>query len=95
MRFGVLSIRARIPKKEVLLSFGSYFDISLQQITNIIEINALQPLNNNNKYETVKQVCRLINEIMYYAVNMEIIDDDLLAKHYLPISYPKIKNLLG
>ncbi|MBI0029353.1 MULTISPECIES: hypothetical protein [Gilliamella] len=79
MRFGVLSIRARIPKKEVLLSFGSYFDISLQQITNIIEINALQPLNNNNKYETVKQVCRLINEIMYYAVNMEIIDDDLLA----------------
>ena len=79
MRFGVLSIRARIPKKEVLLSFGSYFDISLQQITNIIEINALQPLNNNNKYEIVKQVCRLINEIMYYAVNMEIIDNDLLA----------------
>jgi len=36
LRFGVLSIRARIPKKEVLLSFGSYFDISLQQITNII-----------------------------------------------------------
>ena len=47
-------------------------DIPINQVTAIKAINALQPLNNNNKYETVKRVCRRINEIMYYAVNMGI-----------------------
>ena len=37
MRFGVLSVRARIPKKEVLLSFGSYFEVSVQQARNLID----------------------------------------------------------
>ncbi|WP_334320950.1 hypothetical protein [Gilliamella apicola] len=36
MRFSVLSVRARIPKKEVLLSFGSYFVVSLQQARNLL-----------------------------------------------------------
>ena len=55
-------------------------DIPINQVTAIKAINALEPLNNNNKYETVKRLCRRINEIMYYAINMGIFDNNSLAK---------------
>ncbi|OCG23882.1 integrase [Gilliamella sp. wkB108] len=67
-------------------------DIPINQVTAIKAINALQPLNNNNKYETVKRVCRRINEIMYYAVNMGIIDNNPLAKITDVFNSPKVKN---
>ncbi|OTQ01900.1 integrase [Gilliamella apicola] len=67
-------------------------DIPIKQVTAIKAINALQPLNNNNKYETVKRVCRRINEIMYYAVNMGIIDNNPLARITDVFNSPKVKN---
>ncbi|OCG33549.1 hypothetical protein A9G29_03915 [Gilliamella sp. Fer2-1] len=67
-------------------------DIPINQVTAIKAINALQPLNNNNKYETVKRGCRRINEIMYYAVNMGIIDNNPLAKITDVFNSPKVKN---
>ena len=67
-------------------------DIPINQVTAIKAINALQPLNNNNKYETVKRVCRRINEIMYYAVNMGIIDNNPLARITDVFNSPKVKN---
>ncbi|OCG24714.1 integrase [Gilliamella sp. wkB108] len=67
-------------------------NIPINQVTAIKTINALQPLNNNNKYETVKRVCRRINEIMYYAVNMGIIDNNPLAKITDVFNSPKVKN---
>ncbi|MCX8728892.1 tyrosine-type recombinase/integrase [Gilliamella sp. B2969] len=67
-------------------------DIPINQVTAVKVINALQPLNNNNKYETVKRVCRRINEIMYYAVNMGIIDNNPLAKITDVFNSPKVKN---
>ena len=67
-------------------------DIPINQVTAVKAINALQPLNNNNKYETVKRVCRRINEIMYYAVNMGIIDNNPLAKITDVFNSPKVKN---
>ncbi|WP_392564740.1 integrase domain-containing protein [Orbus wheelerorum] len=67
-------------------------DIPINQVTAIKAINALQPLNNNNKYETVKRVCRRINEIMYYAVNMGIIDSNPLARITDVFNSPKVKN---
>ncbi|WP_294964596.1 integrase arm-type DNA-binding domain-containing protein, partial [uncultured Gilliamella sp.] len=67
-------------------------DIPINQVTAVKAINALQPLNNNNKYETVKRVCRRINEIMYYAVNMGIIDNNPLAKITDVFNSPKVRN---
>ncbi|SCC12747.1 Integrase [Gilliamella bombicola] len=67
-------------------------DIPISQVTAIKAINALQSLNNNNKYETIKRVCRRINEIMYYAVNMGIIDNNPLAKITDVFNSPKVKN---
>ena len=69
-------------------------DIPINQVTAIKAINALQPLNNNNKYETVKRVCRRINEIMYYAVNMGIIDNNPLARITDVFNSPKAKKLV-
>ncbi|MCX8573918.1 MULTISPECIES: integrase domain-containing protein [unclassified Gilliamella] len=67
-------------------------DIPINQVTAIKTINALQPLHNNNKYETVKRICGRINEIMYYAVNMGIIDNNPVAKITNVFNSPKAKN---
>ncbi len=64
----------------------------INQITAIKVMNSIQLLNDNNKHETVKRVCRRINEIMYYAVNMGIIDNDLLARITDVFNSPKVKN---
>ncbi|MDF7667235.1 integrase domain-containing protein [Orbaceae bacterium ESL0727] len=67
-------------------------DIPIAQVTAVKAITALQPLKNNNKHETVKRVCRRINEIMYYAVNTGIIETNPLAKITDAFSSPKVKN---
>lgn len=67
-------------------------EIPISQVTAVNTIKILQPLNNNNKYETVKRVCRRLNEIMYYAVNSGIIDNNPLAKITDVFNSPKVKN---
>lgn len=67
-------------------------EIPIRQVTAVNTIKILQPLNNNNKYETVKNLCRRINEIMYYAVNMGIIDSNPLAKITAVFNSRKGKN---
>lgn len=67
-------------------------DIPINKVTAVKTIQALKPLADNNNYETVKRVCRRINEIMYYAVNMGIIDNNPLAKITDVFNSPKVKN---
>ncbi|WP_392558440.1 integrase domain-containing protein [Orbus mooreae] len=67
-------------------------DIPINQITAVKVINALQPLHESNKLETVKQVCSRANEIMYYAVNKGIIDNNPIAKVTAVFSKPKSKS---
>lgn len=67
-------------------------DIPISQITAIQTIQALQPLYKNNKLETVKRVCRRLNEIMFYALNMGVIDSNPLAKITDVFNSPKVQN---
>lgn len=43
-------------------------------------IRAMEPLRANGKLEKIKRLCQRINEIMYYAVNIEMIDANPAAK---------------
>lgn len=43
-------------------------------------ITALDPLRANGKLETIKRLCQRINEIMYYAVNVGIIEANPASK---------------
>ena len=43
-------------------------------------IQAMEPLRANGKLETIKRLCQRINEIMFYAVNIGLIDANPAAK---------------
>ncbi|WP_080702403.1 tyrosine-type recombinase/integrase [Gilliamella apicola] len=43
-------------------------------------IKAMEPLRANGKLETIKRLCQRINEIMFYAVNIGLIDANPAAK---------------
>lgn len=49
--------------------------IETQQVT-----HALKPLAAKGSLETVKRVCQRLNEVMYFAVNSSLIDNNPLAK---------------
>ncbi|OCG46348.1 hypothetical protein A9G35_05450 [Gilliamella sp. Choc5-1] len=40
----------------------------------------MEPLRANGKLETIKRLCQRINEIMFYAVNIGLIDANPAAK---------------
>ncbi|RKS84682.1 integrase [Orbus hercynius] len=67
-------------------------DIPITEVTAVKAIKALQPLADNNNHETVKRVCRRVNEIMFYAINLGIIDNNPLAKIADAFNSPKVKN---
>lgn len=73
--------------------FSPYIkDVPIHKVTAVQTIKALKPLADNNNYITVKRVCRRINEIMFYAVNMMIIDNNPLASITDVFNSPKVKN---
>ncbi len=75
------------------LHFFPYIkDTPISQVTAVKVIQVLQPLADNNNHETVKRVCRRINEVMFYAVNRGIIDSNPLAKIADAFNSPKVKN---
>uniref|UniRef100_UPI002F96D4C3 tyrosine-type recombinase/integrase n=1 Tax=Vibrio taketomensis TaxID=2572923 RepID=UPI002F96D4C3 len=51
----------------------------IDQITPMIVINSLRPLAEKGSLETVKRVCQRLNEVMTFAVNVGLIEFNLLA----------------
>ncbi len=56
-------------------------------------ISAIKPITAKGNLETVKRLCQCINEIMYYSVNIGLIDANLLAKINTAFADPKKKNM--
>lgn len=56
-------------------------------------IKELKPIAAKGNHETVKRLCQRINEVMIFAVNGGLIDDNRLAGIYASFSKPPKKNM--
>ncbi len=65
----------------------------IHKVTAVAAIEIIQPLANDEKLETVKKVCRWMNEIMVYAVNTGVVHANPLAGIGKAFSAPKVTNL--
>lgn len=65
----------------------------IHKVTAVAAIEIIQPLANDEKLETVKKICRWVNEIMVYAVNTGVIHANPLAGIGKAFSAPKVTNL--
>lgn len=65
----------------------------IHKVTAVATIEIIQPLANDEKLETVKKICRWVNEIMVYAVNTGVIHANPLAGIGKAFSAPKVTNL--
>jgi integrase len=67
--------------------------IPLHKINAVNTIDALQPLANQGKMETINNICGWLNEIMTYAVNTGLIHSNPLSGIKKAFSAPKTKHL--
>lgn len=65
----------------------------IHKVTAVAAIEIIQPLANDEKLETVKKICRWVNEIMVYAVNTGVTHANPLAGIGKAFSAPKVTNL--
>lgn len=65
----------------------------IHKVTAVSAIEIIQPLANDEKLETVKKICRWVNEIMVYAVNTGVAHANPLAGIGKAFSAPKVTNL--
>lgn len=65
----------------------------IHQITAVEAISVISPLADDGKLETVKKICRWLNEIMVYAVNSGIVQHNPLSGIGKAFSAPKTTNL--
>lgn len=65
----------------------------IQKVTAVTAIEIIQPLANDEKLETVKKICRWVNEIMVYAVNTGVAHSNPLAGIGKAFGAPKVTNL--
>ncbi|HDZ07511.1 integrase domain-containing protein [Pseudohongiella sp.] len=65
----------------------------IHKVTAVATIEIIQPLANDEKLETVKKICRWVNEIMVYAVNTGVAHANPLAGIGKAFSAPKVTNL--
>lgn len=65
----------------------------IHKVTAVAAIEIIQPLANDEKLETVKKICRWVNEIMVYAVNTGVILANPLSGIGKAFSAPKVTNL--
>lgn len=65
----------------------------IHKVNAVTTIEIIQPLADDEKLETVKKVCRWINEIMVYAVNTGVIHANPLAGIGKAFNAPKVTNL--
>lgn len=65
----------------------------IHKVNAVTTIEIIQPLADDEKLETVKKVCRWINEIMVYAVNTGVIHANPLSGIGKAFNAPKVTNL--
>ncbi|WP_392552938.1 integrase domain-containing protein [Orbus wheelerorum] len=56
-------------------------------------ISALEPVKAQGKLESVKRLCQRINEVMYYAMNVGLIEANPAAKISNAFANPVVKNM--
>ncbi|MCP5076692.1 MAG: integrase arm-type DNA-binding domain-containing protein [Psychromonas sp.] len=72
----------------------AFRDIPLEELKPKTVIDAFQPLFDDGKNETVKQLCRYINEIMRLAVASGVIEFNYLADITKLFPSPNVQNML-
>lgn len=68
-------------------------NIPIHKITAVDAIQVIMPVADEGKLETVKKLCRWINEIMVYAVNTGVNQSNPLAGIGKAFNSPKVVNL--
>lgn len=76
-----------------LYIFPKLGSIPIHKLTATMAIKVIRPLAERNKLETVKKVCRWINEVMVYAVNAGLIHANPLNGIGKAFNAPKVVNL--
>lgn len=76
-----------------LYAFPALGKLPIHKITAVYAIETITPLADRGKLETVKKLCRWINEIMVYAVNTGVIHANPLAGIGKAFISPKAVNL--
>jgi len=76
--------------KYILPKLGN---IPIHQIKPVDAIQVISPIADAGKLETVKKLCRWLNEIMIYALNTGLIDINALSTISKAFSSPKVTNL--
>lgn len=65
----------------------------IHKLSAVATIEIIQPLADDEKLETVKKICRWLNEIMVYSVNTGVIQANPLSGIGKAFSAPKVTNL--
>ena len=77
-------------KKYIFPKMGK---VPIHKINAVDAIQVISPLAEESKLETVKKLCRWVNEIMVYAVNTGVIQSNPLAGIRKAFNAPKVVNL--
>lgn len=67
--------------------------IPAHKLSAVLTIQTIKPLANRGKQETVYKICRWINEIMIYAVNIGLVAANPLAGISKAFNAPKVVNM--
>jgi integrase len=67
--------------------------VPVHKLTAVVVIQTIRPLADRQKLETVKKLCRWVNEVMVYAVNTGLIHSNPLSGIGKAFSAPKAVNL--
>ena len=66
----------------------------IQKVNAVSTIAILEPLAKREKLETVKKLCRWVNEVMLYAVNSGVVHANPLSGIGKAFKPPKVRNML-
>ncbi|MDX1490331.1 MAG: integrase domain-containing protein [Pseudohongiellaceae bacterium] len=83
----------KIENRLELYAFPTLGKIPIHKLTAVSTIETIKPLAARGKLETVKRLCRWINEIMVYSVNTGLLHSNPLSGIGKAFSAPKVVNL--
>lgn len=66
-------------RKLELYAFPRFGDMPVSSLTPLVVQDALRPLANKGKLETVKRTIQLVNEVMNFAINSGLLQHNVLA----------------
>lgn len=80
-------------RKLELYAFPKFGGIPVSNLTPMIVQDALKPLANQGKLETVKRTIQLVNEVMNYAINSGLLQHNVLAGVGKTFESPEVKHM--